>query len=143
MCFFLNWLVSEQLAKSACASITSARSSLRDLAPLQPLPALGTPSLEQGGAGCLSWRGGSPGPQAPRSQASASPHFRCLWSPTPELTPTVPAPIPPAQDGPAGQSAGLGQAQGLHSCWLIRHLLTDALGDPVTSAFTAPRRGVQ
>lgn len=53
MCFFLNWLVSEQLAKSACASISkrpgaSVTSHLSS--PFQHLAA----QPGAGGAGCLS-----------------------------------------------------------------------------------------
>ena len=50
--------------------------------------------------------------------------------------------LPPTQGRPMwARALSSSQAQGLCSCWLVRHLLRDVLGGPVTSAFTAPRRG--
>ena len=55
-----------------------------------------------------------------------------------------PCQLPPTQDGPArARALSSSQARGLHSCWLIRHLLGDTLGGPVTSALRLHRGGVQ
>lgn len=138
--FSTGWCLSSWLSQPVPASL-SARSSLRDLAPLQPLPALGRPARSRWSwvpflTSGLTRASGT-------SQSDSVHHLVSAASGAPLRAHTHrPCRLPPAQDGPArARALGSGQAQGLHSCWLIRHLLTDALGDPVTSAFTAPRRG--
>ena len=137
---FLSWLVSEQLANSACAGIS--KHPEQPLWPRTSRAPSGTLAIQAGAGGA----GASPGVRAlqglrcPMVRLGASVCSRSRWAPLRAHT-HRPCRLPRSGRAHAGQSAELQPGQGLCSCWLVRHLLRDVPGGPVTSAFTAPRRG--